>query len=281
MIAAALIAFREGVEAALIIGIILGYLRKTGQSRQQRSAWAGVLVAIALSIVLAFGIELVGAELEGQAEQLFEGTTMLLAVGILTWMLFWMRYQSRSVKPSLEHEIDHALSMGHRRGIFVLAFLAVFREGVETALFLAAAAFATSGFDTLVGATVGLVVAALVGYLLYGATLRLNLRTFFNVTSILLLVFAAGLFAHAIHEYQEVGLLPMFVEHLWDTNSLIAADSTIGELLRAIVGYNASPSLLEALGYAAYWGFALIGVPWLVSRRIERVKAPPQIAVNA
>ena len=281
MIAAALIAFREGVEAALIVGIILGYLRKTGQSGQNRSAWAGVIVAIALSIALAFGIELIGARLEGRAEQLFEGTTMLLAVGILTWMLFWMRYQSRTTKSSLEHEIDNALSQGHSRGIFALTFLAVFREGIETALFLAAAAFATSGLDTLVGAAVGLVVAALVGYLLYGATLRLNLRAFFNVTSVLLLVVAAGLFAHAIHEYQEAALLPIFVEHLWDTNGLIAGDSTIGELLRAIVGYNASPSLLEVVGYVGYWGLALLGVPWLVTRRIERIQAPPRIAVKA
>ncbi len=150
-------------------------------------------------------------ELEGTAEQLFEGVTILLAVAILTWMLFWMRYQSRTMKSTLEQHIQATIDHGGtgRRGLMAVTFLAVFREGVETALFLSAAAFATSEMDTLVGAVVGLVIAALVGYLIYGAALRLNLRAFFNVTSILLLVFAAGLFASGIHEFQEPGILPM------------------------------------------------------------------------
>ncbi len=282
MLAAAVIGFREGLEAALIVGIILGYLRKTGQSARNRSALAGVAAAIALSIALAVVITLIGAELEGQAEQLFEGTTMFVAVAILTWMLIWMRTQSRKLKSSLEHEMADAINGGQSRGLFAVTFIAVFREGVETALLLSAAAFATSGLDTLVGSLLGLVLAVIVGYLLYGATLRLNLRTFFNVTSALLLIFAAGLFAHGIHEYQEAGLLPVIIEHVWDTSAILSQSSTLGELLSAIVGYTAAPSLLEVAGYLAYWGFALVGVPWLVNRKIERAQeTPPPVVANA
>ena len=276
MIAAGLIAFREGLEAALIVGIVVSYLRKTGQQKLTRYAWAGVALAILLSVVIAVGITALGMELEGTAEQLFEGVTILLAVGILTWMVFWMRYQSRTMKSTIEQHIQASIDSGStgRRGLIAVTFLAVFREGVETALFLSAAAFATSEMDTLVGAIAGLLIAALVGYLIYGAALRLNLRAFFNVTSILLLVFAAGLFASGIHEFQEAGLLPIITEHLWNTNALIAGDSTLGEVLHTVVGYNASPSLLEVIGYWAYWAFALIGVRWLVDRRVERVQAP-------
>ena len=110
MIAAALIAFREGLEAALIVGIVFGYLKKTGQQAHYRYAWAGVLAAIGLSLALALGIQAIGMELQGPAEQLFEGITMFLAVGILTWMIFWMRYQSRTLKSTLEHDLQRALS---------------------------------------------------------------------------------------------------------------------------------------------------------------------------
>src|SRR5215207_246116 len=117
MIAAALIAFREGLEAALIVGIVFGYLKKTGQSAQNRYAWAGVIAAIAASFALAFGIQAIGAELEGRAEEIFEGTTMFLAVGILTWMIFWMRYQSRTLKSTLEHDIQRAIGSGQGKGL--------------------------------------------------------------------------------------------------------------------------------------------------------------------
>lgn len=270
MVAAALIALREGLEAALLVGIVFSYLKKTGQNTHNRSAWAGVLAAIAASVALAFVIQAIGAELEGQAEQLFEGITMFLAVGILTWMIFWMRYQSRTMKSSLEHDIQIAIRSGQGRGVMAMTFLAVFREGVETALFLSAAAFATNGSETLIGAAAGLGAAALIGYLIYASTMRLNLRLFFNVTSVLLLVFAAGLLARGIHEFQEAGLFLALGGPVWDSSRLLDENSTLGELLKAVLGYNANPSLLEVIGYWAYWGFALLGVPWLANRKFER-----------
>lgn len=273
MIASLLIAFREGLEAALIVGIVLSYLSKTGQSRHARYAWAGIGAAVLVSIALAVIIQAVGAELEGPAEPIFEGTMMLLAVGILTWMIFWMRYQSRTLKSSLEHEIQATIGAGHARGLFAVAFFAVAREGLETALFLSAAAFATDSTTTIIGTILGLGAAVLVGYLIFASTIRLNLKTFFNVTGALLLLFAAGLFAHGIHEFQEVGLLFTLREHIWDISHVLSDESPLGQILKTLVGYSSSPSLEEVIGYVAYWAFVLVGLRWIVDRRIARLEA--------
>jgi len=277
MLAAIVLAFREGLEAALIVGIVIGYLDKTGRSGQKRLAWAGVAAAVALSALLAAGLTVVGGELKGQAEQIFEGATMLLAVLMLTGMIFWMRLQARHLKSSLERELSAAAASGQRLALFGVAFIAVFREGVETALFLTASAFAANGLGTLLGALLGLSAAALVGWLLYASTLRLNLRAFFNLTSLLLLFFAAGLFSHAVHEFQEAGLLPLLGGPLWDLSSILNESSLLGELLRALFGYTSAPTLLEVVGYAVYWVLALVGGRWWVAWRSVRLS--PAVAV--
>ena len=270
MLAAGVIAFREGLEAALIISIVMGYLVKIGQNRQIRLAWVGAGAALVLSAVLAVGINLLGTELKGKPEQIFEGTTMFLAVLVLTGMIFWMRVQARSLKGSLEREVRAAVASGQALAILGVAFLAVFREGVETALFLAAAAFAGNAMGTLVGTLIGLAGAALVGWLLYISAVRLNLRLFFNVTSVLLLFFAAGLFGLAVHEFQEAGLLPLTIEHVWNLNAIIDENSPLGLILKALFGYNGAPSLLEVIGYLVYWVLALVGVRWWVNRRLAK-----------
>ena len=271
--AATLITFREGLEAALIVGIVIGYLVKIGQGRRVRTAWAGVGTAVALSALLAFGISAVGAELQGRAEQIFEGVTMFLAVGVLTWMIFWMRFQARFLKVSLEKEVQTAATSGQTLALFGVAFVAVFREGVETALFLSASAFAADGAGTLIGALLGLAIAVALGWLIYASTVRLNVRLFFNVTSVLLLFFAAGLLAHGVHEFQEAGLLPMTIEQVWNLNHILDEKSALGEILKALFGYNGNPSLLEVISYAAYWVVALVGVRWWVGRRAARTTA--------
>jgi len=271
--AATLITFREGLEAALIVGIVIGYLVKIGQGRRVRTAWAGVGTAVALSALLAFGISAVGAELQGRAEQIFEGVTMFLAVGVLTWMIFWMRFQARFLKVSLEKEVQTAATSGQTLALFGVAFVAVFREGVETALFLSASAFAADGAGTLIGALLGLAIAVALGWLIYASTVRLNVRLFFNVTSVLLLFFAAGLLAHGVHEFQEASLLPMTIENVWNINHILNEKSTLGEILKALFGYNGNPSLLEVISYAAYWVVALVGVRWWVGRRAARMTA--------
>lgn len=270
MLATSLIAFREGLEAALIVGIVLGYLKKTGRLDQGRYAWIGVIAAVLMSIGVAVLIQVIGAELEGAAEQIFEGVTMFLAVALLTWMIYWMRVQARTMKSSLEREVDSAITAGQKWGLVSVTFAAVFREGLETALFLSAAAFASDGVTTLVGTVIGLSIAFVVGYLLYASTVRLNLRQFFSVTSILLLIFAAGLFSRSIHEFQEAGLFFTFNEHIWDTSWLLSESSLLGQVLKTLIGYSSSPSLESMIGYVAYWIFTLFGMRWLVERMMVK-----------
>lgn len=278
MLVSLLITFREGIEASLIVGILFGFLKKTGQTQFAKYVWAGVASAVLVSIAVAAIILGIGAELEGQAEQIFEGTMLFIAVGLVTAMIFWMRYQSRYLKSSIEHEMSTAVQTGHPRALFATAFFAVVREGIETALFISAVAFSAGrSTDTFVGAVLGLAIATLVGYFIYMSSVRLNLRSFFNVTSMLLLVIAAGLFGRAIHEFIEAGLLPAIREGVYNINMIIPSDSTVGEILKALFGYNAAPDLLESIGYVAYLALAIVGIPWFVERRIERVASRPAV----
>ena len=273
MVAAALIALREGLEAALIVGIVLGYLRKIGYLEGRKSVWLGVFAAVLASLGVALTIQLVGMELEGRAEGIFEGATMFLAVGVLTWMIFWMRYQARLIKTSLEQDVQQAVETGTRWGLMLVAFIAVFREGVETALFLSAAAFASDGQGTLIGAALGLTAAILIGFLIYASTARLNIRLFFNITSVLLLLFAAGLLANGIHEFQEAGVIPTVNGQLWDTNNLLDENSSLGQMLKAVVGYNGNPSLEEVVAYFGYWIAVGLGLRlWMESRNSPKLE---------
>lgn len=273
MAAAALIALREGLEAALIVGIVLGYLRRIGYLEGRRSVWLGVFAAALASLSVAVVIQLIGMELEGRAEEIFEGATMFLAVGVLTWMIFWMHYQARLIKTSLERNVQEAVETGTKWGLILVAFIAVFREGVETVLFLSAATFASEGQGTLIGAALGLTAAILIGFLIYASTARLNIRLFFNITSVLLLLFAAGLLANGIHEFQEAGVIPTLNGQLWDTNNLVDENSSLGQMLKAVVGYNGDPSLEEVVAYFGYWIAVLLGLRlWMESRYSSKLE---------
>jgi len=267
VVAASLIALREGLEAALIVGIVLGYLRRIGYLEGRRSVWLGVFAAALASLSVAVVIQFIGMELEGRAEEIFEGATMFLAVGVLTWMIFWMHYQARLIKTSLERNVQEAVETGTKWGLILVAFIAVFREGVETVLFLSAATFASEGQGTLIGAALGLTAAILIGFLIYASTARLNIRLFFNITSVLLLLFAAGLLANGIHEFQEAGVIPTVNGQLWDTNNLVDENSSLGQMLKAVVGYNGDSSLEEVVAYFGYWIAVLLGLRlWMESR---------------
>lgn len=267
-----LITLREGLEAALILGITLGYLRKFDQSRNARFVWMGAAVAGLLSIGLAVLLQSAGMRLEGRGEQIFEGATMFLAVAVLTWMVFWMSAQARWMRASIERNVQRALEGGRAIGLALLAFVAVLREGVETALFLSAAAFATKGGGTLLGGLAGLALAALLGYLFFASVRHLNPRPFFRVTSLLLLLFAAGLLAHGVHEFQEAGLIPTWKAQVWDLNPLLDEGSFLGSLLKALFGYNGNPSLEEVISYLAYWVAAWFGLRWWIERRFSNKK---------
>lgn len=253
MLAASLITLREGLEAALIVGIVLGYLRKIGLIDRQRAVWGGVALAIAVSAAAALALQAVGIAMEGQAEQIFEGTTMLLAAGILTWMIFWMQAQASRIRGHLEEGVQQAISAGTDWGLFSLAFIAVLREGLETALFLTAALFTATAAETIAGGLLGLGIAVALGGLIFLGAVRLPLAPFFRVTSVLLIVFAAGLVAYAAHEFAEAGILPVLIEHTWNTKAFLDDKSALGSLLRSLVGYNDDPSLVEVLAYLGYY----------------------------
>lgn len=272
MLAAGLITLREGLEASLIVGIVLGYLKKIGRQDRQGYVWSGVIAAVLASLLLAFGLQIVGAQLQGTAEEIFEGATTFLAVGVLTYMIFLMRYQARFIKQALERQIQSAVTREENWALFGLSFISVFREGVETALFLTAATFVTTQLEAAWGGILGLAVAVVIGAVVYATTVRLPVQRFFDVTSILLLLFAAGLMAHGVHEFQEAGLLPPIVEPLWDTNHILAEDSIPGRLLKALFGYNADPSLLEVVSYFGYWVGVTIAVRWWVGRMALRLE---------
>jgi high-affinity iron transporter len=254
---AALVTTREGLEASLIVGIVLAYLAKTDNRRYFRIIWIGTAAAVALSIMLGAALFFTIGELEGRSEQIFEGFAMLAAVAVLTWMIFWMRKQARNIKSELEDKLQSAIVAGSAFGLASVVFFAVLREGWETALFIFAVGESSTPLATGIGAVIGLVISISLGIALYMGSRRLNLRQFFTVTGILLIVFAAGLLAHAVHEFQEAGLLPETVEHVWNTNALIPEESHVGRFLTAFFGYNGDPSLLEVAVWLGYLVVAL------------------------
>lgn len=272
-----LLSLREGLEAALIIGIVLGALSKIRRTDLSPAVWFGTLSAVGISILTAVLLTSFGMSLEEEAEQIFEGITMLTAAGILTWMIFWMSRQARFLKGELEAGVNKAAATTGRRAMFWLAFLAVVREGIELALFVTAAFFAgdqsqvTSNIiQTLAGTILGLGTAALLGWTLFATTVRLDLRRFFQVTGFLLILFAAGLVAHGVHEFNEVGWIPAVIEHVWDVNTIIDENSLMGLLLKTLFGYNGNPSLTEMIAYFVY--LAVITILW--RRDSAPVKVP-------
>ena len=265
MLSSYILSLREGLEAALIIGMILGALRQMHRQDLSLSLWLGAGSAALLSLLTAVLLTHLGLELKDPAEAIFESFTMLLAAGILTWMIFWMSKQARHLQSNLESGVQKASQAG-KWSLFGLAFLAVLREGVELALFLAAAAFSSSAPQTAPGALFGLGTAALLGWILFASTLRLNLRRFFQVTGVLLIFFAAGLVAHSLHEFNVLGWVPSVIEHIWNLTRILNDQSTFGQVLAALFGYNASPSLTEVLAYAGYFGIVL-GSLWAGQRR--------------
>ncbi|MBA3435305.1 MAG: FTR1 family protein [Chloroflexi bacterium] len=252
---------REGVEAALIVAIILAYLAKTGNARYFPRIWLGAGAAIVLSVLVGAVLVATVGEMPEPYEQIFEGAVMVLAAGVVTWMLFWMRRQAATVGAELRSAVDRALTeQTGILGLAVLAFTAVIREGIETSLFLVGQLQAASGqgdagaLSVLVGAVIGLAMAVALGYGFYRGSRLLNLRTFFRVTGVLLVFIAAGLLSHAVHEFVEIGWIPFGTEPAFDLSAVLPDDVGVGLFLRALFGYSASPefiALLVHLGYIA------------------------------
>ena len=185
-----------------------GLHESTGRRDGFWAVWAGALAAVAISVAAGITLFAIGAELEGRAEAIYEGVVMLTAAGLLTWMIFWMRKQARTIKRHLESQVEHALATGSALALALVAFVGVLREGIESALFLIAAVEGSDAIVSTISATVGVAGAVVLGYLFYKGASRLDLRRFFTVTSALLLLFAGWLLARGLHELQEAGIFP-------------------------------------------------------------------------
>ena len=257
MTQALLITLREGLEISLLVVIVLAYLKKTGRTHLFAPVWQGVGAAVAVSLVagaLLFGL---GSGLSGKAEEVFEGSAMLLAVVVLSWMVIWMKSQARHVRGNLEAKVELAAIGGSAFALAILAFLAVAREGLETALFLFGASNTASPMATTAGGLLGLAAAIAIGRLLYQGSHRINLSVMFNVTGVLLILFAAGLLGHGLHEFQEAGYMHVLADEAWNTNGIVSENGTAGSLLKGLLGYNGNPSFLEVVAYTTYLVMAL------------------------
>lgn len=268
-----LLALREGVEAALIVGIVMGVLTRINRPSLKPVVWRGALAGVLLSAAAALLLNRLGASFEGRSEELFEGIIMLVAAGVLTWMIFWMRRQSRAMQSEVEQKVNAEAAGKGSLGLFLLAFAAVLREGIELALFLLAAQFNADAASVWAGAALGLAAAVLLGWALHAGVGRLRLRDFFRVTNLLLVLFAAGLVGMGVHELNEAGVIPAVIDPLYNISALLAEDTTLGQLLKALLGYNANPSLSETLAYAAF----LVSMLFLLPERRAKQPAAAQV----
>ena len=257
MLPSFLLSLREGLEAALIIGIVFGVLARLNRQDLKPAVWWGVIAAVVASIMVGFGLNLLGMSFEGKAEEIFEGLALLFAAGVLTWMILWMQKQGRHMKTGIENETTKALSTGGK-ALFLLAFLAVFREGLELAIFLLATSFVSGGMLTGIGALLGLGSAVILGWALFSTTNRLSLRSFFQITNILLIFFAAGMVAYGVHELNEAGWIPAIIYPVWDINHILSDKSELGLVLKALFGYNGNPSLTEVIAYVSFLSLLLL-----------------------
>lgn len=255
-----LIMFREGVEAALIVGIIASYLHQTGRSAWMPVVWIGVLLAIALSLAVGAILQLISAEFPQKAQELFEAIIGLIAVFVLTSMVFWMRKAARSIKAELHHSIDAAFETPTHKGfgLILMVFFAVAREGLESVFFLLAAFQQSEGGAAPLGALLGVVLAAFVGYGIYRGGLKLNLRRFFRWTGVFILVIAAGILANSVMALHEAGIWNHFQTVVFDMSEVLPLDSTLGSVLAGIFGYIATPTISEVVAYVGFLVPALI-----------------------
>ena len=257
--AAFLITLREGLEAALIVAIVMAYLRQLGQTRQFGAVFAGALAGVGVSIVAGTAIYLAVGELEGRAEEITEGIIALVAVAVLTWMIFWMRRQARTMGRELRERVDQALATGAVLGLATIVFVGVVREGLETALFLLAVVFDSGAVSTATGAFAGLAVAIVLGYGIYRGGQRINLRLFFQITGGLIIIVAAGLFGKGVHELQEAGAFGSAFSPVWDVESnAIIGHGQFTDFLKGLFGWSPDPSI-EQFGV---WAIYLVAASW-------------------
>lgn len=262
MLANYLIGLREGLEASLVIGILIAYIVRTGRRDLLGAVWTGVGIATAVSLAVGAALTLGPRGLSFTAQETIGGVLSLVAVGLITWMIFWMGKTARFLKRHLEDGLEKAIALG-KGAIIAMALVAVGREGLETALFLWAGIQA-SGSTTapLTGAVLGLATAVALGYLIYRGAVRINLRVFFQWTGLFLIVVAAGVLAYGVHDLQEAGVLPGLNTLAFDVTATIPPGSIAGTLLKGIFNFSPASTILEVIAWVLY----LVPTAWLFSR---------------
>lgn len=270
MLANFLIGLREGLEATLVVSILVAYLVKTGNRSRLGSVWTGIGVAVALSLAFGALLTFTSNQLSFEAQERFGGLMSIAAVGFVTWMIFWMRRTARFLKTELHGKLDAALTVG-ALALAVTSFIAVAREGLETSMFLWAAAQASgSGVTPIVGATLGIATAVVLGWLLYRRAVTINLAKFFTWTGAGLIVVAAGVFAYGVHDLQEAGDLPGLGSLAFDVTGAVPPDSWYGALLKGVFNFSPATTWLEA----AAWLLYLVPVMVLFFRPSRPAPAP-------
>ncbi len=273
MLSTFIIALREGLEAALIVGILVAYIVRTDRRHLLKPLWTGVGVAIAASLALGAVLSFTSAELTDRGEELFAGITSFIAVGLVTWMVFWMKRTARTLRNELHGKVDTALT-GGPVSLALVAFFAVAREGLETALFIYTN-FKTVGAASTatIGLILGLGLAVILGYAIYNRSVKLNLAKFFTITGVALIIVAAGVLSYGIHEFQELGFLPGEENFLWDVTPWIAKDSLLAAILGGTVGFDTTTSIVQFIAWAGY--LVAVLVPYLAKPKAVAAPAEP------
>lgn len=254
-----LIGLREGLEAALVVSILVAFLVRTERREALRMVWAGVATAVALSIGVTALLTFVVGQLSFEQQETFGGVASLVAVAFVTWMIFWMRSAARTIAAELRGKLDQALQLGPL-AVAGVAFLAVAREGLETAVFFFSSVQSAGGGGTaqpLLGFLVGIAVAILLAWLLYRGAIRLDLSKFFRITGVFLVFVAAGVLAYGVHDLQEASLLPGLNTLAFDVSEQIPPESWYGTLLKGIFNFSPATSVAEAAVWIAYVAIVL------------------------
>ncbi|MFE2288944.1 iron uptake transporter permease EfeU [Streptomyces sp. NPDC059443] len=268
-----LIGLREGLEASLVVCILIAYLVKTGNKNRLAPLWLGVGLAAAVSLAFGAGLEFGTQELSFKAQEAIGGSLSVLSVALVTWMVFWMKRTARHLKSELQGKLDAALAMG-TGALVSTAFLAVGREGLETSLFVWRSVHAAGdGAGPLIGVLLGIGSSVLLGWLFYRGALKINLSKFFTWTGGMLVVVAAGVLAYGVHDLQEANFLPGLANKAFDISETIPPDSWYGTLLKGTLNFQPDPTVLQL----SVWALYLIPVLliFLAPSLVKRAKAEP------
>ena len=275
MLSTFIIALREGLEAALIVGILVAYIVRTDRRHLLKPVWTGVFVAIAASLALGGILSFTSAELSSRGEELFAGLTSFIAVALVTWMVFWMKRAARTLRDELHGKVESAVMAGPI-SLALVAFFAVLREGLETALFIYTN-FKTVGAasSATIGLILGLGLAVALGYLIYNRSVKLNLSKFFTITGVALIIVAAGVVSYGVHEFQELGYLPGADTYLWDVTPWIAKESVLAAILGGTIGFDTTTSIVQFLAWGIY--LAAVLIPYLSKKGASAPRVPASV----